>query len=164
MCLRFLIYTIFFIVTLSSSNLFAQQAILAIEEDDALPIAPTRYDDAVEIPKNNFSSSDGKDKWEKYENGELDAKAYVELQEEYNAILSGKPEIQRKVASQRSKMLKREAQLTKGNLLKKDKKKELKTENKIIDKANTKRVPSSLNQKNSMKKDVKKKDIKKKSK
>ncbi len=61
----------------------AQQAIIQIEDDDTLPIANTRFDDAVEPPKQNFTSASKNDPWEKFERGELDQKAFIRLQEDY---------------------------------------------------------------------------------
>lgn len=79
----------------------AQQAIIELENDDTLPIAPTRYDDAVELPKDNFSSVGRQDMWEKFERGELDEKAFIRLQEDYNmaASQSKDPVVKRKIAS-----------------------------------------------------------------
>lgn len=83
-----------------STSVFAQQAIIELE-DDVLPIAPTRFDDAVEPPKDNFSSVSKGDMWEKFERGELDEKAFVKLQEQYQmaASQSKDPVVKRKIAA-----------------------------------------------------------------
>lgn len=95
-------YTLSFIfVFLLSLPTFAQQAIIELENDDTLPIAHTRYDDAVELPKDNFSSVGKQDMWEKFERGELDEKAFLKLQEDYQmqASNSKDPIVKRKIAS-----------------------------------------------------------------
>lgn len=76
---------LFGFVSLLSLGLYAQQAIINLESDDTLPIAATRFDDAVELPKDNFSSETKNDAWERFERGELDQKAFIKLQEQYQA-------------------------------------------------------------------------------
>lgn len=89
---------LFIFISILSSGLHAQQAIIELETDDTLPIAPTRFDDAVEPPKDNFSSINKNDSWEKFERGELDQKAFIKLQEQYQAQASNSkdPYIQKK--------------------------------------------------------------------
>lgn len=79
----------------------AQQAIIELENDETLPIAPARFDDAVELPKDNFSSVGKQDMWEKFERGELDEKAFIKLQQDYQmaASQSKDPVVKRKIAS-----------------------------------------------------------------
>ncbi|MES2768813.1 MAG: hypothetical protein V4596_06665 [Bdellovibrionota bacterium] len=94
----------FIFIFLSSLPTFAQQAILELGSslaDDTLPIAHTRYDEAVEPPKDNFSSVGKQDMWEKFERGELDEKAFIKLQEDYQmqANNSKDPIVKRKIAS-----------------------------------------------------------------
>lgn len=76
----------------------AQQAIIQLESDDTLPIANSRFDDAVEPPKENFTSANKNDPWEKFERGDLDQKAFIRLQEDYQkqAKQSRDPYIKRK--------------------------------------------------------------------
>lgn len=75
-------------MSILSSQLYAQQAIINLESDDTLPIAATRFDDATELPKDNFSSESKNDAWERFERGELDQKAFIKLQEQYQAQVS----------------------------------------------------------------------------
>ncbi len=94
----------FIFIFLLSLPTFAQQAILELGSslaDDTLPIAHTRYDEAVEPPKDNFSSVGKQDMWEKFERGELDEKAFIKLQEDYQmqANNSKDPIVKRKIAS-----------------------------------------------------------------
>jgi len=97
------VYT-FILVLMLSLSVKAQEAIINLDEvadDDTLPISQTRYDDAVELPKNNFSSVGKQDMWEKFERGELDEKAFIKLQEQYQyaASQSKDPVVKRKIAS-----------------------------------------------------------------
>jgi len=85
---KILVFIFLFVVPVFS---WAQEAIISIEEDDVLPISSVRMDDVVEPPKENFTSSSKSDMWEQYESGELDEKAYVLLQDEYNATASKDP-------------------------------------------------------------------------
>lgn len=71
------------VVCVSFVGANAQQSIIELEADDTLPIANTRFDDAVEPPKENFTSASKNDPWEKFERGELDQKAFIRLQEDY---------------------------------------------------------------------------------
>ena len=88
--------------------MFAQQAIIQLEnDDDVLPIASQRFDDAIELPKNNFSSVNKNDIWEKFERGELDQNAFIRLQEEYQSAASQSkdPYVKRKIATDRREKL-----------------------------------------------------------
>lgn len=95
---------VFLFIFCLSSLVSAQQAIIQLEnDDDVLPIASQRYDDAIELPKNNFSSVGSNDIWEKFERGELDQNAFIKLQEEYQAAASQSkdPYVKRKIATDR---------------------------------------------------------------
>lgn len=73
-------------------------------EDDTLPIANSRFDDAVELPQENFSSPAKNDMWEKFERGDLGGKAYVELQKDYQKkTAKSKVVTGREIASEKSK-------------------------------------------------------------
>ena len=98
---------------------FAQEAVIQMEKDDTLPIAPQRYDDAVEPPKENFTSTNHNDMWEKYENGELDQQAFVKLQDDYNRIASKDPRT-RKNWQKNQKLLARKQPGKKTLVVKKD--------------------------------------------
>ena len=91
----------FVFISLLSVSSFAQQAIIELESDDTLPIANQRYDDAMETPKDNFSSVNKNDILEKFERGELNQNAFIKLQEEYQAAASNSkdPFVKRKIAS-----------------------------------------------------------------
>jgi hypothetical protein len=54
-----------------------------VVEDDTLPIANSRFDDAIELPQENFTSPSKNDMWEKFERGDLGGEAYAELQKDY---------------------------------------------------------------------------------
>lgn len=163
---RFLLFiSVFFLSVVAQ----AQEAILELESDDVLPISSTRYDDAVVPPKNNFSSTNKNDMWEKFERGDLDEKAFVRLQEEYQELANNSkdPVVKRKLASERkekvfveAKKAKLEiaAKKTEAKKIAKDKKKKemmaenLEMEGKLSGKKSANREPASLPAKKSKKK------------
>jgi hypothetical protein len=123
---------------------FAQQAIIPVEvNDDVLPISSVRFDDAVEPPKENFTSTSHKDMWEQYEHGELDQQAFVMLQDEYNAMASKDPKtrdawLKRQMAMQKM-LAKKNAKNDKSKLAKngkstKDGKRDIASEKKAVGK------------------------------
>lgn len=137
-------------VGLYGSRLYAQQAIIELETDDTLPIASTRFDDAVEPPKDNFSSVNKNDSWERFERGELDQKAFIKLQEEYQAQVSHskdpyvqKKHKQRQIASERR--AKRAARIKAKREAKKGVKHQKKSSKKMVSSKGktSKRVPAS---------------------
>ena len=80
-----------FLLGISFSKAYAQSTLNPfVVEDDTLPIANSRFDDAIEVPEDNFSSAEKNDTWEKFERGELGAKAYADLQKDYNSKTKNK--------------------------------------------------------------------------
>lgn len=139
---------LFILIGMLGITLHAQQAIIEIDNDDTLPIAPTRFDDTVEPPKDNFSSVSKNDLWEKFERGELDEKAYTRLQEQYQAQADGSkdPYVQRKNQQRKIASIKKAKLEAKKKGKKKSNKaaKKTKSGKKVaVKKANSKRVPAS---------------------
>lgn len=123
------------LLLLLSLTSYAQEAVIELESDDTLPIAHSRYDDAVVPPKNNFSSVNKNDMWEKFERGELDEKAFVRLQESYQAQANNSkdPYVRRKVAIEQKKA-KREKMIAQKKASK----------SKIAKKSQSSRMPASV--------------------
>lgn len=98
------LWIIFLWVGVFSFETFAQEAINPfVIEDDTLPIANSRFDDAIEIPQENFFSSGKNDMWEKFERGDLGGKAYTTLQLEYQQQTAKLKTQKRGVASSKKK-------------------------------------------------------------
>lgn len=77
---------IFFLLWIQFAQAFAQNPLNPfVVEDETLPIANSRFDETVEVPQDNFSSAAKNDMWEKFERGELNGKAYADLQKDYQA-------------------------------------------------------------------------------
>ncbi len=77
---------VFFLLWIQFAQAYAQNPLNPfVVEDETLPIANSRFDEAVELPQENFSSAAKNDMWEKFERGDLGGKAYVDLQKDYQA-------------------------------------------------------------------------------